>query len=555
MNETLPVFAAVGLLIVGALAGTGAAANDGVSVQSVSYGGQSVVSTPNAPLFIWQSDRHEFSVRIASESRVDDVAVCLLTNSSTGPQEVACRNVTLNAGDERTVTVELDAWPANYTGTRTLGAVVRNQTSGARVASTFVSLVVVERDGDLDGDDLSNEAEVEAGTDLTDPDTDSDGLPDALEVEVYATDPTDADTDGDGLTDGEEVRANNTDPTDEDTDDDELPDGREVELGTAPNRADTDGDGLSDGDEVNRYQTDPTDADTDDDGLGDGAEIDEFSTNPRAADTDGDGLVDGVEVHLYETAPTQADTDQDAVSDWAEVERYNTDPTDPDTDGDGLEDGAEVHEYETDPLVADTDRDGLADGREVELGSDPVDPSSTAEPGLVQRAMWAVADRPVLTGLGGGILLVVGLGFAARRSEWFSGHPLEPVPSVTGSGDAAATGEDAETDAGTAPTEATPDSPTEVADHPAETSDEAVTATDTRIMTNEERVAHLLDEHDGRMLQSEMVEAADWSKATVSRVLSRMEDDGAVTRVDIGKGNLVTRPEDEPPSVESPFED
>jgi uncharacterized membrane protein len=77
--------------------------------------------------------------------------------------------------------------------------------------------------------------------------------------------------------------------------------------------------------------------------------------------------------------------------------------------------------------------------------------------------------------------------------------------------------------------------------------------TDLSIMTNEERVQYLLAEHDGRMLQSDIVEAADWSKATVSRVLSRMEEEGTVSRVDIGKGNLVSRPEDEPASADSPF--
>jgi len=76
---------------------------------------------------------------------------------------------------------------------------------------------------------------------------------------------------------------------------------------------------------------------------------------------------------------------------------------------------------------------------------------------------------------------------------------------------------------------------------------------DDAVLTNEERVARLLDENGGRMLQSDMVEAADWSKATVSRVLTTMEEAGEVTRVDIGRGNLVARPGDEPDSAGSPF--
>ncbi|MEF8852797.1 MAG: hypothetical protein V5A28_10310 [Haloarculaceae archaeon] len=72
-------------------------------------------------------------------------------------------------------------------------------------------------------------------------------------------------------------------------------------------------------------------------------------------------------------------------------------------------------------------------------------------------------------------------------------------------------------------------------------------------ITNEERVARLLDLNGGRVLRSDMVEAADWSKATVSRVLTRMEEAGEVSRVDIGRGNLVARPGDEPANAGPPF--
>jgi hypothetical protein len=66
------------------------------------------------------------------------------------------------------------------------------------------------------------------------------------------------DTDGDGLNDWDEIS----------------------EYRTNPNRADTDGDGLSDGQEVTRYGTDPRQADTDGDGVSDGAEVKQ-GTDPR----------------------------------------------------------------------------------------------------------------------------------------------------------------------------------------------------------------------------------------------------------------------------------
>lgn len=138
------------------------------------------------------------------------------------------------------------------------------------------------------------------------------------------------------------------------------------------------------------------------------------------------------------------------------------------------------------------------------------------------------------------VVFVVGLVLGVRRSGGVFDGPLDRQSTPSSDGESK-------------PTQDTLD---RVGDGPAvEATNSPVTPADARIMTNEERVAHLLETHEGRMLQSEMVGAADLSKATVSRVLSGMEQAGAVTRVDIGRGNLVTRPEDEPPNVASPFED
>ena len=94
-------------------------------------------------------------------------------------------------------------------------------------------------------------------------DTDSDGLPDSVELEKWNTDPDNPDTDGDGLRDGDEATKYHTDPC----------------------NPDTDADGLRDGDEVNEYRTDPLNPDTDGDGVWDGAEILKHKTNPLNPDT------------------------------------------------------------------------------------------------------------------------------------------------------------------------------------------------------------------------------------------------------------------------------
>ncbi|MFN0127490.1 MAG: hypothetical protein ACKV19_12475, partial [Verrucomicrobiales bacterium] len=107
--------------------------------------------------------------------------------------------------------------------------------------------------GDEDGDTLANQAEFTANTDPLNPDTDGDGLRDAVETGS-----------GTFLSQGN----TGTNPLDPDTDDDGLPDGAETNTGsfvdaantgTNPHLTDTDGDGESDQIEV-FHGTDPTKA-------------------------------------------------------------------------------------------------------------------------------------------------------------------------------------------------------------------------------------------------------------------------------------------------------
>ena len=72
-------------------------------------------------------------------------------------------------------------------------------------------------------DDMSASFQIEVSNE----DTDADGLADCEETETHKTNPQDADTDDDGLNDGDEV-ARGTDPLDPDSDNDGLDDGTEV---------------------------------------------------------------------------------------------------------------------------------------------------------------------------------------------------------------------------------------------------------------------------------------------------------------------------------------
>ncbi len=99
----------------------------------------------------------------------------------------------------------------------------------AYVADAYDGLEIIDTGYDFDNDGLRYSEEIYHGTDFTNPDTDSDGLPDGWEV-LYSFDPlldTDpgphADTDGDGLSDLEEFQ-----------------------IGTNPRKQDTDWDGFKD---------------------------------------------------------------------------------------------------------------------------------------------------------------------------------------------------------------------------------------------------------------------------------------------------------------------
>ena len=123
-------------------------------------------------------------------------------------------------------------------------------------------------------------------TNISDPDTDHDYLPDGLEL-VYGTDPLNWDSNGNGIADGFEF--------------------------------DSDGDGLSDGEEFyidNTWMT-PLPIGNDSSGVWHWTGAPGGFLNP---DSDGDGLNDGLEVKVYHTDPTSTDTDHDGVSDYDEVQ-------------------------------------------------------------------------------------------------------------------------------------------------------------------------------------------------------------------------------------------
>lgn len=496
----------------------GAGATSGIEITDISVEGSGLVTEDGDTTILWRGGTVDLHIAISTGTSEGEghYDICLILGSNGGQErELSCQSRLLAGNQPTSVTFHRTTWPSDWIGRQPLTVEIRADTIAREVIDrSTMDTVILEMAGDFDSDGLENQREFEVGTAYDRADSDADGIPDALELKPYGTDPLAEDSDSDGLVDGAEVNDYQTDPTSVDTDGDGLHDRAELrQAGTDPNRIDTDGDGLDDAAELNAHQTDPTDPDTDTDGLGDMAEIKRYQTDPNAADTDQDGLRDALEVTTFSTNPSAEDSDSDGLGDGEEVHRFHTDPTTADTDMDGLDDGAEVNEHDSDPNAVDTDGDGLQDGPEVHrFGLDPSRADSDGD-GVPdgQEVSRPIPDIDPLT-------LFLGIGILGLAGWWvWRRVDLPRVGRFTTDDDTPVEN----------PTEADPVEPTP--------------------LTNEDRVRVLLESAGGRIRQSRIVEETEWSKSTVSRVLSRMEKDGEISKISLGRGNLITLPGDEPP--------
>lgn len=71
------------------------------------------------------------------------------------------------------------------------------------------------------------------------------------------------------------------------------------------------------------------------------------------------------------------------------------------------------------------------------------------------------------------------------------------------------------------------------------------TGVDHDLLSDEERVEALLEEHGGRMRQAAIVKETDWSDAKVSQLLSRMADEGCIEKLRLGRENVISLPDGE----------
>jgi len=252
--------------------------------------------------------------------------------------------------------------------------------------------------------DPNNSNNSATDTNIASPDSDGDGVPDAIEI-ANGTDPNNPndflDSDGDGVPDLVE-QAEGTDPNDPfsilDSDGDGASDYTE-------RGGDKDGDGIGDEFESSITDTDGNninddlDSDADGDGIpdtteglsdSDGDGIPDFldavtGGNILGGDSDGDGLVDATECFAY---PSCADSDGDSIPNYADADDDNDylltsaelgaggGASPDDSDGDTVFDYLESNIIDTDGdtlfnhLDADDDADGIATVDELDANND-----------------------------------------------------------------------------------------------------------------------------------------------------------------------------------------
>ena len=222
--------------------------------------------------------------------------------------------------------------------------ITARQDSNRRFNTGSISTIFNVIDNDCDSDRIG---------DFDDPDDDNDGISDEKELE-YGTDICgfDVDTDGDGVPDS----------VDDDDDNDGCPDEEDF-YPRDPTKCDDDSDkdGILDSQDNCIFISNPDQEDTDGDGVGDACDNCPLEANPDQEDTDEDGVGDACDNCLSEANPDQEDTDGDGVGDACDNCLSEANPNQEDSDGDGLGNACDNCVGTSNPLQEDSDDDGIGD--------------------------------------------------------------------------------------------------------------------------------------------------------------------------------------------------
>jgi hypothetical protein len=78
---------------------------------------------------------------------------------------------------------------------------------------------------------------------------------------------------------------------------------------------------------------------------------------------------------------------------------------------------------------------------------------------------------------------------------------------------------------------------------------------DEELLTDEDRVLSLLEDNGGRMKQVDIVDETGWSKSKVSMLLSDMEDHDEISKLRVGRENIISLSGHEPEAARSPHDE
>ncbi|MFO7832622.1 MAG: hypothetical protein R6V31_00845 [Halohasta sp.] len=154
----------------------------------------------------------------------------------------------------------------------------------------------------------------------------------------------------------------------------------------------------------------------------------------------------------------------------------------------------------------------------------------TLEESAITGPSWELLAAAVVVGIA-----IIGGAFLLRRGDDTAGS--QTAYDTNGGVDAA---DPVDGDAGGPQAPEAPEAsetPTDLDEEP-DTPEE-----DLSLLADDERVLRLLERNGGRMRQADIVESTGWSDAKVSQLLSSMADDEAITKLRIGRENLISLPD------------
>ena len=156
----------------------------------------------------------------------------------------------------------------------------------------------------------------------------------------------------------------------------------------------------------------------------------------------------------------------------------------------------------------------------------------TLEESAITGPSWELLAAAVVVGIA-----IIGGAFLLRRGEEPAGS--QTTVDTNGGVDTAdpADGDAGDPEASGAPNTADTTANADADDEP-DTPEE-----DLSLLADDERVLRLLERNGGRMRQADIVESTGWSDAKVSQQLSSMADDDAITKLRIGRENLISLPD------------